>query len=83
MVEWLDAIVSRRAARRPVCALRHRPLLTYGVMRLVNIAHGDFLVLAAFLILVAAQSLGLSTLEELPSPFPSCSESASSCRSAC
>jgi branched-chain amino acid transport system permease protein len=37
--------------------------LMFGVMRLVNLAHGDIIVLAAFLILVAAQSLGLSTLE--------------------
>jgi branched-chain amino acid transport system permease protein len=37
--------------------------LMFGVMRLVNLAHGDIIVLAAFLILVAAQSLGMSTLE--------------------
>jgi branched-chain amino acid transport system permease protein len=37
--------------------------LMFGVMRLVNLAHGDIIVLAAFLILVAVQSLGLSALE--------------------
>src|SRR4051812_14000633 len=36
--------------------------LMFGVMRLVNLAHGDIIVLAAFLILTAEQSLGLSAL---------------------
>lgn len=34
--------------------------LIFGVMRLVNLAHGDFVVLAAYLGLVAGQWLGLS-----------------------
>jgi branched-chain amino acid transport system permease protein len=33
--------------------------LMFGVMRLVNLAHGDLIVLAAFAILVAAEKLGL------------------------
>ena len=33
--------------------------LMFGVMRLVNLAHGDLIVLAAFVILVAAERLGL------------------------
>jgi branched-chain amino acid transport system permease protein len=34
--------------------------LVFGVMRLVNLAHGDIIVLASFLILVVGQSLGLN-----------------------
>ncbi len=34
--------------------------LIFGVMRLVNLAHGDFIVVAAYLALVAGQVLGLS-----------------------
>lgn len=34
--------------------------LIFGVMRLVNLAHGDLIVIAAYLILVIAQRLGLS-----------------------
>jgi branched-chain amino acid transport system permease protein len=34
--------------------------LIFGVMRLVNLAHGDFIVLAAFMVLTATTSLGLS-----------------------
>src|SRR5437763_9420512 len=33
--------------------------LIFGVMRLVNLAHGDLIVLAAFVILVLAERLGL------------------------
>lgn len=33
--------------------------LVFGVMRLVNLAHGDFIILAAFLILVIMKALGL------------------------
>jgi branched-chain amino acid transport system permease protein len=34
--------------------------LIFGVMRLVNLAHGDLIVIAAYLILVVAERLGLS-----------------------
>ncbi len=34
--------------------------MSFGIMRLVNIAHGDFIVLAAYVGLVAVQSTGLS-----------------------
>jgi branched-chain amino acid transport system permease protein len=36
--------------------------LIFGVMRLVNIAHGDFIVLAAYMALVAAAALGLNPI---------------------
>jgi branched-chain amino acid transport system permease protein len=34
--------------------------LVFGIMRLVNLAHGDFIVLAAFVVLVATSAVGLS-----------------------
>ena len=34
--------------------------MSFGIMRLVNIAHGDFIVLAAYVGMVAVQSTGLS-----------------------
>src|SRR5690606_16362054 len=40
--------------------------LAYGVMRLVNIAHGDFIVLAAYIALVIAVTSGLHPLLALP-----------------
>jgi len=39
--------------------------LIFGVMRVVNLAHGDFIVLGAYLALVATQALGLPVLLSL------------------
>ncbi|HZT24379.1 MAG TPA: branched-chain amino acid ABC transporter permease [Pseudolabrys sp.] len=39
--------------------------LIFGVMRLVNIAHGDLIVLAAYLALVTTQTMGLDPLSAL------------------
>ena len=39
--------------------------LIFGVMRLVNIAHGDLIVLAAYLALVTTQTLGINPLASL------------------
>ena len=39
--------------------------LIFGVMRLVNLAHGDFSILAAFLAVLAVQGLGLNPLMAL------------------
>src|ERR1700688_880665 len=39
--------------------------LIFGIMRLVNIAHGDLIVLAAYLALVTAQTLGIGPLAAL------------------
>src|ERR1700722_3898407 len=39
--------------------------LIFGVMRLVNIAHGDFIVLAAYLALVVTETLGIGPLPSL------------------
>ena len=36
--------------------------LIFGVMRLVNIAHGDLIVLAAYVALVAIETLGINPL---------------------
>ena len=36
--------------------------LIFGVMRLVNLAHGDFMVVAAFAVLILVQALGLPIL---------------------
>jgi branched-chain amino acid transport system permease protein len=47
--------------------------LIFGIMRLVNLAHGDLIVLAAFIVLLTTQTLGidpfLATLMALPLLF--------------
>jgi branched-chain amino acid transport system permease protein len=44
--------------------------LIFGVMRLVNIAHGDLIVLAAYLALVATETLGVNPLVSLAVVVP-------------
>ncbi|MCX2812473.1 MULTISPECIES: branched-chain amino acid ABC transporter permease [unclassified Pseudomonas] len=44
--------------------------LIFGVMRLVNIAHGDFIVLASYLALVVVSHFGLSPLASLTVVVP-------------
>src|ERR1700758_4110996 len=39
--------------------------LIFGVMRLVNIAHGDLIVLAAYVALVTTETLGIGPLTSL------------------
>lgn len=43
--------------------------LQYGLMRILNIAHGEFLMIGAFLTWMAQSSLGLSPLAMLPLSF--------------
>src|SRR5262249_35851650 len=56
----LDAVV-QGTLLGGLYALFAAPLsLTFGIMRLVNLAHGDLIVLAAFVILALASAFGLS-----------------------
>ena len=41
--------------------------LIFGVMRIVNLAHGDLSILAAFLAVVAVEALGV---QPVPGPVP-------------
>lgn len=44
--------------------------LIFGVMRLVNLAHGDLIVLAAFILLILTKTLGLSLVPALLVTMP-------------
>src|SRR5256714_9610149 len=44
--------------------------LIFGVMRLVNIAHGDLIVLAAYIALVVMERTGLNALAAIPLVVP-------------
>jgi branched-chain amino acid transport system permease protein len=59
MVEWLDAIIQGVLLGGLYALFATGLSITYGVMRLVNIAHGDFLVLAAYLALVPVLGLNM------------------------
>lgn len=57
MVDWLDAIIQGVLLGGLYALFAIGLSITYGVMRLVNIAHGDFLVLAAYLALIPVLQL--------------------------
>jgi len=61
-VAWLDTLVQGILLGGLYALFATGLSLTFGVMRLVNLAHGDFSILAAFIAVVAVQALGLNPL---------------------
>jgi branched-chain amino acid transport system permease protein len=59
MTGWLDALIQGILLGGLYALFATGLSLIFGVMRLVNLAHGDLIVLAAFAILVLAERLGL------------------------
>ena len=59
MTGWLDALIQGVLLGGLYALFAAGLSLMFGVMRLVNLAHGDLIVLAAFTILVVAGKLGL------------------------
>ena len=57
--------------------------LIFGVMRLVNIAHGDLIVLAAYVALMVTQTLGIDPLTSRSLVCRSWRSSATRCSAAC
>jgi branched-chain amino acid transport system permease protein len=62
MTEWINVIVQGVLVGGLYAMFAAGLSLIFGVMRLVNIAHGDFVVLAAYMALVAAAALGLNPI---------------------
>jgi branched-chain amino acid transport system permease protein len=62
MIDWINVIVQGVLVGGLYAMFAAGLSLIFGVMRLVNIAHGDLIVLAAYLALVTTQSLGLDPL---------------------
>lgn len=65
MVGWLDTILQGLMLGGLYALFATGLSLTFGVMRLVNVAHGDLSILAAYLALVAVQFVGLSPFASL------------------
>ena len=61
-MEWVSAIVQGVLLGGLYALFAAGLSLIFGVMRLVNVAHGDLIVMAAFLALVVAETLGLHPL---------------------
>jgi branched-chain amino acid transport system permease protein len=58
-MNWLDTIVQGVLLGGLYALFATGLSLVFGIMRLVNLAHGDLIVLAAYLILVLVSALGL------------------------
>ncbi|HEU4368787.1 MAG TPA: branched-chain amino acid ABC transporter permease [Methylomirabilota bacterium] len=67
---WLDSVVQGVLLGGLYALFATGLSLTFGVMRLVNLAHGDFSILAAFLAVVVVQALGLNPLLALLAVAP-------------
>ncbi len=59
MTGWLDALIQGVLLGGLYALFAAGLSLIFGVMRLVNLAHGDFIVIAAYAILLIASALGL------------------------
>ncbi len=70
MMEWLNTLVQGVLLGGLYAMFAVGLSLMFGIMRLVNIAHGDFIVLASYLALVVVQTLGLSPLASLAVVVP-------------
>jgi branched-chain amino acid transport system permease protein len=64
-VEWINVILQGVLVGGLYAMFAAGLSLIFGVMRLVNIAHGDLIVLAAYVALVVAQTLGIGPLAAL------------------
>src|SRR5499427_9687650 len=64
-MEWINVILQGVLVGGLYAMFATGLSLIFGVMRLVNIAHGDLIVLAAYLALVAMQTLGVGPITSL------------------
>ena len=65
MTEWLNVILQGVLVGGLYAMFAAGLSLIFGVMRLVNIAHGDLIVLAAYVALMVTQTLGIDPLTSL------------------
>src|SRR3979409_263348 len=65
MTDWINVIIQGGLVGGLYAMFAAGLSLIFGIMRLVNIAHGDLIVLAAYLALVATETLGSGPLAAL------------------
>ena len=70
MESWINTIVQGVMAGGLYAMFAVGLAMIFGVMKLVNIAHGDLIVLAAYVALVTTQTLGLHPLVSLVVVIP-------------
>ena len=59
MIDWINVILQGVLVGGLYAMFAAGLSLIFGVMRLVNIAHGDLIVLAAYVALVTTETLGV------------------------
>ena len=65
-MEWVDVVLQGALLGGLYALFASGLSLAFGIMRMVNLAHGDLIVLSAYLALVLTQGLGISPLLALP-----------------
>lgn len=65
-MEWINTIVQGALLGGLYALFAAGLSLMFGVMRIVNIAHGDLIILAAYVALVVVQGLGIGPFAALP-----------------
>jgi branched-chain amino acid transport system permease protein len=70
MTGWIDTIIQGVLLGGLYALFAAGLSLIFGIMRLVNLAHGDLIVLAAFVILVLSKGLGLDVFVALALAAP-------------
>lgn len=64
-MDWINTIIQGALLGGLYALFAAGLSVMFGVMRIVNVAHGDFIVLAAYLALVVVQTLGVHPLVSL------------------
>jgi branched-chain amino acid transport system permease protein len=70
VISWLDIIVQGLLVGGFYALFATGLSLIFGVMRLVNLAHGDFIILAAFAVLAIFQQTGIHPLLSMAAIIP-------------
>jgi branched-chain amino acid transport system permease protein len=69
-MEWLNAVVQGVLLGGLYALLATGLSLVFGVMRMVNLAHGDLSIMAAYLALVVVSATGLNPFLAIPAVVP-------------
>ena len=70
MIEWVNTIIQGVLTGGLYAMFAAGLAIIFGIMRLVNITHGDLIVLAAFIAMVVIEATGFNTFLSLIIVFP-------------
>jgi len=70
MIEWINSIVQGVLTGGLYALFATGLAIIFGVMRLINITHGDLIVLAAFVAMVIIETTGLNPFLSMVAVLP-------------